>query len=140
MARIAVVNDSHEFLDLMQELLAEVGHHMTGFPAADTTVTEIAACEPDLIMVDLRLDSQPDASAGWDLLTQAATDPDLRSVPVVAFMMPVADLEQRLVDGHAARLKAVQVMSKPFDVDELLATVGRLTTSHEHEATGKPMQ
>jgi hypothetical protein len=31
MARVTVINDSSDFLDLMRDLIGSLGHHMTGF-------------------------------------------------------------------------------------------------------------
>ena len=46
MANVTVVDDAIEFLDLMRELLAELGHEMVGLEAVGTSIEEIVASAP----------------------------------------------------------------------------------------------
>ena len=53
MARITVVNDYPDFIDMMTSILDEMaGHEVTGLDASEATVEDLAATRPDLLIVD----------------------------------------------------------------------------------------
>jgi DNA-binding response OmpR family regulator len=53
MARITVVNDYPDFIEMMTSILDEMaGYEVTGLDAADATVEALAATHPDLLIVD----------------------------------------------------------------------------------------
>ncbi|HET9416904.1 MAG TPA: response regulator, partial [Candidatus Limnocylindria bacterium] len=71
MARISVIDDSMEFLQLMQELFAADGHQVTAFPTVEASIESVVASNPDLLFVDLRLRDGPQSISGWELLVLA---------------------------------------------------------------------
>ena len=68
MARVTVVNDNPDFLDLVGDLLGELNYKTTLVDGdrPDAIVT-IAESHPDVLIVDLRMGS--DALHGWDIAT-----------------------------------------------------------------------
>ncbi|HWG43864.1 MAG TPA: response regulator [Gemmataceae bacterium] len=73
---------------------------------------------PDLILLDLMLPGMD----GWQFRRQQQRDPYLASIPVVV-VSAAGDLK-----GQARALGAVSLMSKPVELDHLLAEVRRFAT------------
>jgi CheY-like chemotaxis protein len=122
--RITVVNDSGPFLELMSELLTEEGHVVTTFDGRQTDVAELAASRPDLLIVDLRLISAPAMYRGWELIEESRLHPELRTTPVLVCTGAVEGIRERL--GAIADTPALEVVLKPFDIEELLGAIDRL--------------
>ena len=69
--RISVVNDNAEFLDLMAAILDEdAGYDVSLFKGEVVEISELAASDPDLIIVDLLLGG----ASGWEIVTLARSD------------------------------------------------------------------
>ena len=82
MARVTVVNDNPDFLDLVGDLLGELNYETTLVDGdrPDAIVT-IAASDPDVLIVDLRMGS--DALHGWDVAQQVRAEPTLDGLPIL---------------------------------------------------------
>jgi len=124
MARVTVVNDSSDFLDLMRELLADLGHEMTGFVAVTASIEEIVDSRPALLIVDLRLQDTPQMISGWELLVLARSHRQLLGVPVILCSADVWELNKRAEDLE--QIADVHVRTKPFEVGEMSDLITRL--------------
>ena len=119
--RISVVNDNPEFLDLMAAILAEdAGYDVSLFDGEHTTVDEIAASEPQLLIVDLLLGG----ASGWEIVALARADGRLADIPVLICSADVTGLRDRAEELE--RVGNVHVLRKPFGVDELTDAVAEL--------------
>lgn len=116
MARITVIDDSSDFLDLMRELIDVLGHHMTGIAAVTSTIDEVVDTEPELLVVDLVL-PHPQEGSGWDVLLMARAHPALRRVPIILCTADVWGVKQRAADLQ--QFADVHVITKPFELDEI---------------------
>ncbi len=129
--RISVVNDNPEFLDLMAAILAEdAGYEVILFNGDTTTIDEIAASDPQLLIVDLLLGG----ASGWEIVTLARADPRLASVPVLICSADVTALNDRAEELE--RVSDVHVLRKPFGVDELTDSVAELVDRKPAASTG----
>ena len=123
MARITVVNDYPEFLNVMQELVeAAGGHEFRGFDGTRTSYAEIAATAPDVLIIDLRLSG--DGLSGWDVLALARADDAMRDVPIIVCSADIGQVRQRAADFE--RIGNIHVRLKPFDPGEMVELIGRL--------------
>ena len=53
--RISVLNDNPDFLELMSAILDEdAGYEVSVFSGEDTSIDQLSASNPDLIIIDLR--------------------------------------------------------------------------------------
>ena len=119
--RISVVNDNPEFLELMSAILAEdAGYDVWLFDGEQTSVDEIAASDPELLIVDLLLGGV----SGWEIVALARAHPRLARVPVLICSADVAALRDRAEELE--RIGDVHVLRKPFGVDELTDAVSGL--------------
>lgn len=124
MARVTVINHSSEFLELMRDLLALIGHEMTGFEAVAASIEEIVDSRPDLIVVDLRLHDTPQMMSGWELLVLARSHRQLLGTPVILCSADVRELEKRARDLE--QIANVHVKSKPFALDDMAELITEL--------------
>jgi CheY-like chemotaxis protein len=120
--RIAVIDDDAVFVDLMRDLLG-VGE---GYDVVSAThwlqsVEFVREVRPDLIILDLMLGRE---QTGWGVLQLLREDPLTAPIPVILCSAAAPSLRQcgEPPCGHGA----VETVAKPFDVDDMVAAVGRL--------------
>jgi DNA-binding response OmpR family regulator len=117
---IAVYNDSHEILNLFEDLLASEGYRVSTAFMHTVDLDQTQRLGPDLIILDYVLAGGGDR---WDLLEALRTDPATRNIPVLLCSGASLLVAQREQDLQAL---GVAVIPKPFDIEELLAAVAGL--------------
>jgi DNA-binding response OmpR family regulator len=121
--RITVVNDTPEFLELMDEILGrEAGFDVSPLHGDHVTIDEIAETDPDLLLVDLRLGGGN--PTGWDIVLMARVEDRLREVPVIVCSADLQQLQQR--EEEMSAMADVHILAKPFNLDALEELVARL--------------
>jgi DNA-binding response OmpR family regulator len=119
--RISVVNDNPDFLDLMSAILNEdAGYDVTLFDGEETSIDELAASDPDLLIVDLVLGG----ASGWEIVALSRADVRLAGRPILVCSADVTSLREKT--DELERIGDVHVLEKPFSVDEITAVVARL--------------
>jgi signal transduction histidine kinase len=116
--RVLLVDDSQDTIQVLGSLLESRGlvvHQAGGVTEALDTAHRVA---PGVILTDIGMPGLD----GYDLLRLLQADEKLRDVPVIAATGYVGSREQE----HMARAGFAASLSKPFDLDELLATLGRI--------------
>jgi DNA-binding response OmpR family regulator len=113
--KILVVDDEPDLLRLLEVAFGQRGHCVL---TAATGVEGLVAAEgerPDVILLDIIMDGMD----GWEVLKLLKLDPDTRDIPVVMLSARVEprDKIRGLQEG------AVDYVTKPFSVRELVATV-----------------
>ncbi len=132
--RILVVDDSPEILELLRDLLTEEGYFVITRSESLHELDTVRLADPNLIILD-HLHKGIDGSQ--DILAQLKESVDLSDVPVIictGLSHAGAALREQLKPLN------VELLIKPFDIDELLATVKRMIEQAEarEEARGKP--
>jgi len=121
MARVTVVNDNAEFLDLMSAILDEdAGYDVSLFKGEVVEISELVSSDPDLIIVDLLLGG----ASGWEIVTLSRADERLAAVPIVVCSADVTALRDR--ESDLERIGNVHMLAKPFAIDEITELVERL--------------
>ena len=119
--RISVVNDNPDFLELMSAILDEdAGYEVTLFNGEETTISDLAASSPHLVIVDLLLGGV----SGWELVTLSRADKRLAEVPIVVCSADVTSLRER--EDELAQIANLHVLTKPFGIDQVIDLVERL--------------
>ena len=119
--RISVINDNAAFLELMSAILDEdAGYDVTVFSGETTSIAEIVAADPNLLIVDLLLGG----ASGWEIVALTRADPRLADVPVVICSADVIALRDRTAELES--IGNVHVLAKPFGIDEVTSLVERL--------------
>ena len=123
MARVTVVNDNPEFLELVRDILEDDRYDTTTIDGdRDDALDAIRASRPDLLMIDLRNGS--DELHGWDIAQEVRREPALAGLPVLVCSADAAALEALKEDLTATR--HVGTLTKPFRIDALTEAIDSL--------------
>ncbi|HLX58575.1 MAG TPA: response regulator [Ktedonobacteraceae bacterium] len=126
-ARILVVNDTQEILELFRMLLEEEEGYdvvLSGFPIQQ--VNEIEKIEPDLIILDLVFGEE---KTGLQMLQMLKMKRSTATIPVIVCTAALDLVREQ--EGYLVS-QGVHVVFKPFDIDHLLTNIKQLLGSHEH--------
>ena len=114
--RVLVVDNDSAVRDLLARVLQRAGHTVTGVTSAEEALEQFAPLQYDLIFADLSLGGMDGAT----LLGQVrALDPQIAAVIVTGW--------GKLEEGQHRSLGAAAVLSKPFNVAQVLQIVGQIT-------------
>lgn len=114
MARILIVNDEADLVDLCAMILGERGHEMMEATSEARALELAAGCRPDLLLLDLVVPGTSGERMARALRARAGR------VPLVV-MSASADGPSR-----ANAMGAEAFLAKPFGEEELVATVERV--------------
>ena len=106
-ARILVVEDSPDNMNLFRTLLSLNGHEVTGVPGGELLLATIDRTDPDLVLMDIQLPGKD----GFTLLDEIRTSPHaaLRVLALTAHAMS-GDRERAIEAGFDGYI------TKPIDV------------------------
>jgi two-component system chemotaxis response regulator CheY len=111
-SRILIVDDDESIRQIVRMCLTDEGYEVFEAPNGQAALNRLAAAQPDLILLDLRMPVMD----GWEFARQYGRLPGPHA-PIVAF---VAALN---ADTESADLEPAGIIAKPFDLDDLLETV-----------------
>lgn len=123
MPTVLIVEDNERNLRLARDVLAYGGFNTEEATTAEVGIELAAAHLPDVILMDVQLPGMD----GMEALAALRADARTRAIPVIAvtaFAMG-GDRERMLETGFDG------YVSKPVDIDVLLATVGDLCNRGE---------
>jgi CheY-like chemotaxis protein len=112
---VLVVDDEPDVRRLTESLLTAHGYHVMLAAHGRDAIRRLREQCPDLIVLDL---SMP-VMDGWQFRTEQCDLPDRKLAAVPVLLMTGADGAAT----HADALRAVGVVQKPFDPDDLLDAV-----------------
>jgi len=112
--KVLVIDDERDSRMLLQHYLEEFGCTVVMATSGTEGLAAARESAPDLITLDLLM---PDMS-GWDVLKRLKADPELRHVPVVVISVVAGE-------GRGRLLGAVDLITKPFEREDLLRVVWR---------------
>jgi DNA-binding response OmpR family regulator len=117
MAKILIVDDDPNCVDIIARFLTDEGHDVRTFESGWAAMQEARPFRPDLVIADWLL---KDGSNG---LTVATTFRELHPGLSIIFIsgLPRESLEEELGD-----LSAAEVLEKPLNIDALLTAVARM--------------
>ena len=116
-ARILVINDTQEILELFDELLKEEGYEVLLYSQAIQDMAEIERLKPDLIIVDYIFGGE---KTGWQMVQKLRMRRDTAKIPLI--ICTAAIKEVREIEGFLL-MKGIGLVPKPFDIDDLLEAV-----------------
>ncbi len=112
---ILIVEDDDATAECLTDLLRAEGYDTEALPVPGS-VEAVRSLRPSLMLLDLIFPE----STGEDLLHALRRDREMAQLPVL-LLSAVPHLEDL-----AARLPVQGYVSKPFDMDDLLSTIGHL--------------
>jgi CheY-like chemotaxis protein len=123
MARVTVVNDNPDFLELVRDILEDDRYETTTIDGdREDALEAIRASRPDLLMIDLR--KGPDELHGWDIAQEVRREPELSGLPILVCSADTEALEALEDDLTATR--NVGTLTKPFRIDALTEAIDAL--------------
>ncbi len=114
-ATIVIVEDTPDIREVVELILEESGYDVVSVPNGEGCLEVVQRCHPDLVLMDL---SMPRID-GWEATRRLKADDATSNIPVLAFTAHVQ--EREINNAHAAGCAAI--ITKPFDIDDLLRTV-----------------
>jgi DNA-binding response OmpR family regulator len=119
--RILVVDDQRDILDLTAAVLGGEGYEVTAVDSGLEALDLLAAERFDLVLLDINMPEMD----GWETLRLIRADELLAGLPVVMFSVKgeLRDKVQSMQEG------ALDYITKPFEVDQLLSRVRRVFES-----------
>jgi DNA-binding response OmpR family regulator len=113
--RILVVDDEPDVLRMLQVVLGRRGHEVLTAASGIEGLVRAQGDRPDLVLLDIMMEGMD----GWETLKLLKLEEGTRGIPVVMLSARVEprDKIRGLQEG------AVDYVTKPFSVKELLGTV-----------------
>jgi len=122
---ILVVEDEPALQKTIAAALKLSGHAVVGAGTGVEALARLDEQRPDLVLLDLQMPEMD----GWEFLRHLRADTALANVPV-AVMSAAHRIERQRLDVEA-------IITKPFDLDELLDTVDELLAARQQAASGR---
>lgn len=113
--QILVVDDTPANLRLLCQMLAGRGYRVRAATSGARALASIAAEQPDLILLDIRMNGMN----GFEVCDRLKGDTRTRDIPVL-FISALTELEDKM---RAFAVGGVDYITKPFHVEEVLARV-----------------
>ena len=132
MARVLVVEDQDENLDLMVYLLTAFGHEALVARDGEEGLAVAALARPDLVVMDLQMPVMD----GYEAAARLKADPGLAEIPLVAVTAyaMVGDQERILRRGFDGYL------TKPIDPEVFVSELERHLASRTPDRSQPPGQ
>ncbi|MGQ9585586.1 MAG: response regulator [Anaerolineae bacterium] len=128
MARILVVDDDPDFVEVVRTILKSAGYEVVTASNGSQALRTMRAQKPDLILLDVMMSYVLD---GLDVTREMAEDPTLRGIPTLI----VSSLTG--VEGASGMFPTDETVtadgwiSKPVDPDDLLGRIADLLKAEE---------
>lgn len=118
-AKILVVNDTQEILELFEELLGnEMGFEVALMSYAPDELQRITEQEPDLVIIDFVMGTRE--FEGWQLVQKLRMRRETQNIPLIA--CTAATQLVRDSEGYLTE-QGIGVVLKPFTLDQLESAV-----------------
>lgn len=115
MAKILIVEDNFDNLNLVRLLLEMEGYNVISALNGEEGLNLAYSEKPDLIALDLDMPIMD----GWELLRRAKNDPEIKDIPIVVVTARLQPSEsQRVLEAGG-----VGYVSKPFNVKNLISEI-----------------
>ena len=127
MAKILIIDDDQDFVTANQAILEAAGHEVVSAPDGKTGLEMVKSEDPDLIMLDIMMDS---IYEGFSVTTTLRGTPefmDYRDIPVLmcsAVKQMTGERFDLPPEAHIAQ--GDEFLDKPFTAEVLLDKVNKL--------------
>jgi DNA-binding response OmpR family regulator len=112
-ARILVVDDEPDILVMLTMALEDAGHDVVVAKAGEEAMAMLAEHHPDAVLCDVMMP----VLDGWGVLTRKQGAGETTPVIMLSAKTEEADI------ARAMELGAAEYVTKPFDLDKLVAVV-----------------
>ena len=116
MARIMLIEDSPDLIEMLTMLFSIHGHNTAASLTPENVPAQIASFIPDIILVDAKLGKQSGRSLCKEIKKEH------KALPVI-----LMSADPTLLVNYE-ECEADDIIEKPFDIDEMIEGVNRLTS------------
>lgn len=116
--KILIVDDEVHLVKILEFTLQHAGYEVISCGNGTDAVEKVVSERPDLVILDLMLPGLD----GYEVCRRIKNDHELRGIPVI--MLSARDYRE---EGLEHSLPADAFMRKPFNTDNLIKTIERLT-------------
>jgi DNA-binding response OmpR family regulator len=126
--RILVVDDQQDIRDMTALVLSGAGYRVDTVGSGESALSRLERDRFDLVLLDINMPEMD----GWETLRLIRCDEELAGVPVVMFSVKgeIRDKIEGLQEG------AVDFVTKPFIVDDLIERIGKVLEASPGPAGG----
>ena len=117
--RIVILDDDEDTLELFSVIMQAEGYEVELRGLLFEDLAEVEQLAPDLIILDLFMGAK---QTGWEFLQRLQATPATTSIPLILSTAGVLTSEQE----QAIQERAICVLFKPFEVDELTQLIKQL--------------
>lgn len=125
MAKILLVDDDPDFQLATRIVLERAGHQVIAAASGDEGLARARAERPDLIILDVIMDTVLDGLSASD---QMHEDPTLQNVPII-MVTSIANTDYAALFPTDEEIHIDAFMSKPIAPNDLIRQVNRLLTA-----------
>ena len=122
MAKILIVDDDPDFQNATRIVLEKEGHTVTGAKNGNEGYRSVKADRPDLIILDVIMDSVLD---GLSMSHQMYEDAENRNIPII-MVTSIANTDYAELFPTDEHIHIRAFMSKPIDPARLIKQVNKL--------------
>ena len=126
--RILVIEDEPDILELYRLLLETEGYEVYSNDKAYTDLSEVERIQPHLIILDLMIGLKQE---GWEFFDLVRQEPATATIPLILCTAAEHELKGKLDE---LKMPLVDIVFKPFDVDDLLQVVQKMLSLSPIEA------
>lgn len=117
MQKIVLVDDDDQFVGMLTQILTDEGYEVESFEAVKFTQM-YQQIKPDVLVIDVWFGDETD---GLRLSQALANHRELYNIPL---LLVSSDPQ---IEQYAQQVKASDYLQKPFDIDQMLSKIQRLT-------------
>lgn len=118
MREILIVEDEEDLINIVGTVLKDEGYDVRKASSAEEALLFCQSSPPDLIVSDIMMG----VLSGFDLLERIKKNDNLKNIPFVF----LTSLDETQARKKGLGLGAAAYMTKPFDIDDLLAVILKL--------------
>jgi len=118
MKKVLLVEDEEELIQIVETVMQDEGFEVRKALSAEDALVTCRGYIPDIIICDIKMGEMD----GLTMLGELRDDPRLSNAPFI-FLTAIDSFGTK---DKAKKLGANAYITKPFDVDELVATVKKL--------------
>ena len=122
MAKILVVDDDPEFVEITRMILESNGYEIASASNGEQALQAMRQDKPDLVLLDVMMSTVLD---GLNVCHEMRADPDLKDIPVIMVSCIITSPHASLFPTDEY-IPIDAWISKPMDPDDLLDKVRRL--------------
>ncbi|HYX51670.1 MAG TPA: response regulator [Ktedonobacteraceae bacterium] len=128
--QILIIDDQNQLLSLMRRILEDEQYQVHILQDGNDAYARTKALLPDLLILDLKLGG----ISGQDVLKQLKEDAITAEIPVIVYTAAVLEAEEvaREIENDPVLYQKVNLIRKPFDLDDLLALVEQVVNEPVH--------